>query len=45
VSKVLALDLEVARQQGRLIAQTAEKLSRRGESGAADLNPSAAPAS
>jgi NAD(P)H dehydrogenase (quinone) len=40
-----ALDLEVARQQGRLIAQTAAKLWGRRESGAADLNPSAAPAS
>jgi NAD(P)H dehydrogenase (quinone) len=39
------LDLEAARQQGRLIAQTADKLSGRGEPGAADLKPSAAPAS
>ncbi len=39
-----ALDLEGARQLGRLIAQTAGRLSGRGESGAADLNPSAAPA-
>jgi hypothetical protein len=38
-----ALDLEGARQQGRLIAQTADKLSGRGGSGAADLKPSAAP--
>ena len=34
-----ALDLEGARQQGRLIAQTAAKLSGRGKSGAADLEP------
>jgi NAD(P)H dehydrogenase (quinone) len=40
-----ALDLEAARQQGRLIAQTAEKLRGWGESGAAALNPSAVPAS
>jgi NAD(P)H dehydrogenase (quinone) len=40
-----ALDLEVARQQGRLIAQTAKKLSGRRGSGAADLNPNTAPAS
>jgi NAD(P)H dehydrogenase (quinone) len=39
-----ALDLEGARRLGRLFAQTAEKLSGRGESGAADLKPSAAPA-
>ncbi len=32
-----ALDLEGAQQLGRLVAQTAEKLSGRGESGAADL--------
>jgi NAD(P)H dehydrogenase (quinone) len=32
-----ALDLEGARQQGELIAQTAERLSGRGESAAADL--------
>lgn len=37
-----ALDLECARQQGRLIAQTAERLSGRGASGAAALEPSAA---
>jgi NAD(P)H dehydrogenase (quinone) len=36
-----ALDLEVARQQGRLIAQTAEKLWGRGDSSAANLKPSA----
>jgi len=39
-----ALDLEGARQQGRLIAQTAEKLSGRRELGVAHLEPSAAPA-
>jgi NAD(P)H dehydrogenase (quinone) len=38
-----ALDLEGARQQGRLIAQTAERLSGRGESGTAALEPSATP--
>jgi NAD(P)H dehydrogenase (quinone) len=38
-----ALDLEGARQQGILIAQTAEKLSDRGASSAADLRPSAVP--
>jgi NAD(P)H dehydrogenase (quinone) len=37
-----ALDLEGARQQGRLIAQTAERLSGRGESGTAAFEPSAA---
>jgi NAD(P)H dehydrogenase (quinone) len=39
-----ALDLEGARQQGRLIAQTAENLSGRGASGTADLEPTTVPA-
>jgi NAD(P)H dehydrogenase (quinone) len=39
-----AFDLEGARQQGRLIAQTAQKLSSRGESSAADLKANAASA-
>lgn len=38
-----ALDLAGARQQGRLIAQTAQRLSARGTSGAAALAPSAVP--
>jgi len=38
-----ALDLEGARQQGRLIAQTAQRLWGRGESGTAALEPSADP--
>jgi len=38
-----AVDLEGARQQGWLIAQTAERLSRQGESGVAYLEPSASP--
>lgn len=37
-----ALDLERAHEQGRLIAQTAEKISDRGASGLADLEPRAA---
>ncbi len=37
-----ALDLEGARQQGKLVAQTAAKLSGPGKSGAAHFEPSAA---
>jgi NAD(P)H dehydrogenase (quinone) len=39
-----ALDLEGARQQGKLIAQTAAKLSGRGKSGAAHFEPRTASA-